>query len=303
MKREHQIFKVPGADYVIRVIGIQPTPFSDFYHALLRYSWWVTIAAISVAFLAANVVFALLFLILGGIKNAAPGSFADAFFFSVQTMGTIGYGALYPGSTASNLLVVAEAITGLSLTALATGLVFAKFSLPTARLVFSRSAVIFPLNGVPTLAFRLGNQRANQIVDAKIRVVMVRTEKTAEGAAFYRLLDLKLTRDRALSLSRSWSVLHILDRDSPLFGATPEKLLAEEVELQVMVVGLDDTTMATIHASHRYFAPQIHFGASLADVLSEADDGNLVLDLRRFHEVRPTQPTPDFPYPAARGEG
>jgi inward rectifier potassium channel len=214
-------------------------------------------------------------------------------------MGTIGYGALYPGSVGANTLVVAEAITGLTITALATGLVFAKFSRPTARFVFSREVAISPINGVPTLMFRLGNERGNQIVDAQIRLVMVRTEHTAEGATFYRMLDLRPTRERALSLSRSWSVLHTIDRDSPLAGDTPASLLATEVELQVMVVGLDDTSMQPIHASHRYFARQILWGARHADVLSETEDGNLLLDLRKFHDVQPTPATPDFPYPPA----
>jgi inward rectifier potassium channel len=296
VKRRPLTLIAPGADYTIRVVGAEPTPLRDFYHALLRLPWWVTIAAISGVFLLANALFALAFSVVGGIQHAANGSFASAFFFSVQTMGTIGYGAMYPDSTAANVLVVAESITGLTLTALATGLVFAKFSRSTALIMFTRQAVISPMNGVPTLMFRLGNQRGNQIVDARIRVVMVRTEQLPEGGTFYRMLDLKLQRARTLTLSRSWTVLHTIDADSPLWGETPDSCAAKEVELQVLVVGVDDITMQTVHGGHRYFAREIVWGARLSDVLAETPDGNMLLDLRKFHDVQPTARTPAFPY-------
>ncbi|HVV48216.1 MAG TPA: ion channel [Polyangia bacterium] len=294
--RQMKRLREPGADYEIRIVGDRRQPLRDFYHALLERPWWVTIAAISGAFLAANALFGVLYLLVGGVAHAAP-SFRDAFFFSVQTMGTVGYGAMFPESTGANLVVTAESITGLTLTALATGLVFAKFSRSTARLIFSQQATIGPLNGVPTLSFRLGNLRGNQIVDAQIKVVMIRTEKTSEGKLFYRMLDLALTRQRALSLSRSWNALHVIDAQSPLFGETPGTLAAKEVELQVQVVGLDDATMQTVHAGHRYFARDIRWGHRLADVLSETPDGHLLLDLRRFQDIEPTEPTVDFPYP------
>jgi inward rectifier potassium channel len=287
----------PGANYGIRIIGEDRQPLRDFYHGLLREPWRVTVAAISGVFLAVNAVFALGYMVVGGIAHGDPGSFLDAFFFSVQTMGTIGYGNLYPDSLASNLLVVAESITSLTLTALATGLVFAKFSRSTARLVFSKHAVISPVNGVPTLQFRIGNQRRNQIVDTRIRVVMMRTEKLAEGGTFYRMLDLKLTRDHALSLQRSWSALHPIDASSPLHGETPETAEVKEIELQVAVVGIDDITMQPVHALHRYFSHQILWGHRLADVLTEAEDGDLVLNLHNFQHTEPTQPTETFPYP------
>jgi inward rectifier potassium channel len=283
----------------MKVVGHRPTPLRDFYHALLQMPWGWTFAIISAFYLTANAVFALGYLAIGGISHAEPGSFADAFFFSVQTMGTIGYGAMYPETRAANVLVVAESLVGLLLTALATGLVFAKFSLSRARIMFTRTVVISPLNGVPTLMFRFGNERGNQIVNAQIHVVLMRTERTGEGGTFYRSYDLKLVRDKALSLSRSWSALHVIDRDSPLYGQTPESVQAQEVEIQVMVLGTDDTTMQTIHASYRYFTNNIHWGMRFVDVLSETEDGNMLLDLRRFHETLPTEPTADFPYPRA----
>jgi inward rectifier potassium channel len=299
VKEKHHAVTPPGADYQIHVVGAHNTLLRDFYHALLRLPWWVTIASISGSFLAANALFAVAYLAAHGIAHARSGSFLDAFFFSVQTMGTIGYGAMYPDSLVANVLVVGESLTGLTLTALATGLVFAKFSRSTARLVFTREAVISPMNGVPTLMLRLSNERTNQIVDVKIRAVLVRKEPTAEGGTFYRMIDLKLSRERALSLSRSWNVMHPIDRDSPLAGKTPQSLAAEETELSVMVIGIDDTTMQPVHAAHNYYAGQILWGARHLDIISDLPDGNMLVDLRKFHQTEPTTPTTYFPYPGS----
>jgi inward rectifier potassium channel len=292
-------FRPPGAPYEIRVVGARATPLRDLYHLLLRRSWAFTFAVIAGAFLTVNGLFGLGYFAVGGVANARHGSFADSFFFSVQTLATIGYGAMYPNATAAHTLVVAESILGIILTALVTGLVFAKFSRSTARIVFARSAVIGPVNGRPTLSVRVGNERGNQIVDAHIRVVLTRSERLDEGdktSTFYRMLDLPLAREHSLSLSRSWSVQHSIDEASPLHGATPASFVEQESELQIMVVGLDDTSMQPAHAAHRYFAHQICWGARYRDILSEAEDGALVLDLGRFHEVEPTAPTPEFPY-------
>jgi inward rectifier potassium channel len=302
MERRPFSVKTEGADYEIRVVGARPTPLRDFYHALLRASWWATVGAISGAYLAANALFAAAFMVTGGVagglEHAGAASFRDAFFFSVQTMGTIGYGAMFPRSTAANVVVVVESIVSLLLTALATGLVFAKFSRSRARFMFTRQVTISPMNGAPTLTLRLGNERGNQIVDAHIRMVLTRTERTSEGRTFYRMLDLVPTRDRVPALSRSWTVLHRIDATSPLHGETPASMAEKDAELGIMVVGLDETSMQTVHVSHRYFARDIIWGARHADVLTETPEGHLVLDLHRFHDLEPTEPTVDFPYPS-----
>lgn len=282
-------------EYEIRVLGAPRTPLRDFYHALLQLNWPATIGVIAFAYVAVNGVFALFYYATSGIAFARPRSLLDAFYFSVQTMGTIGYGHMYPDSPGANALVVVESTASLVLTALATGLVFAKFSRPTARLMFSERMAFSPMNGVPTLSFRLGNLRKNRIVEATLRLVMLRTERTLEGKDFYRAIDLKLTRDR-LTLQRSWNALHVVDETSPLFRDTPESLLEDGVEFIVSVSGLDDTWMQTVHATHRYSAQQVAFGYRLADVLTE--EGNtLTLDLAKFHTLEPSAPLSSFPYP------
>jgi inward rectifier potassium channel len=126
---------------------------------------------------------------------------------------------------------------------------------------------------------------------------MIRTEKTLEGATFYRMYDLVLTRDRSPAMQRSWTALHPITEKSPLFGKTPESLKRDEVEILVTVFGVDDTSLQPVHAQHRYADDEIVWGARHADVLREDADGGLTLDLRRFHDVEPTKPTPEFPYP------
>ncbi|MEZ4240297.1 MAG: hypothetical protein R3F59_29915 [Myxococcota bacterium] len=153
------------------------------------------------------------------------------------------------------------------------------------------------MDGVPTLRVRVGNQRGNNIVDAQLRIVLVRTERLPEGNTFYRLLDLKLARSQAPALARSLMMLHPIDADSPLFGATPESLADDEIELMVTVSGTDDLSLLPVHAGHNYADGAIAWGHQHADVLTEQDDGTLVLDVAKFNVIEPTQPTPTFPYP------
>lgn len=286
--------------YRIRVIGGKPGGWTDMYHGLVRMPWWAALGLIVVVFLLLNLVFAILYLELGGIAHADPRSLADAFFFSVQTMGTIGYGDMHPVGTAANVLMVLESIVGLLITALATGLVFARFSRLRGRVVFSRRVALSPMDGVPTLQIRVGNERSNRIYDADFQLLLTLTTRTAEGVTFYKTEDLKLVRDRAHSLSRSWTLLHKVQPGSPLHGATPESLAAADAEIVVALSGVDETTLQPIHARHTWEHPSIAWGARLADILTENEEG-MTLDLTHFHDLVETPPAPGFPYPAASG--
>jgi inward rectifier potassium channel len=280
----------------VSVIGAPRAPFRDFHHRFLRASWWVALSAIVVAFLALNAIYALLFMWTGGVRDADPRSFLDAFYFSVQTMGTIGYGDMYPISRAANFLVVTEAVASLIVTALATGLVFSKFSQVQARVAFTKTIAITPMDGVPTMMFRLGNERGNQIVEAQLHVVMIRTEKTREGMTFYRMIDLPLVRERSQAFTRSWTAMHTIAASSPLFGVSEEQMNAEEMEFIVSLVGTDDTSLQPVHARQHYMHTDVVWGVRHADILTEQPDGTIILDLRKFHDTIPTQATPDFPY-------
>lgn len=282
---------------VTTVIGAPPVSLRDVYHLFLRTSWPVALGAIVVSWLALNAVFAALYVSVGGVENMRARSFWDGFVFSVETMGTIGYGSMYPTSVAANTIMIAESVTGLIVTAVATGMIFAKFSRSTSRVVFSSHLVIGPMDGVPTLMMRVGNARGNAILEATVRIAMTRTEHLKEGTLFYRMVDLRPSRDRSPAMARTWTVLHPITPDSPLWGATPESLARDEVEFMVTVVGIDDTSLQQVHARARYLDREVVWGARHADVLSEDRNGNLVLDVGRFDEILPTEPTEGFPYP------
>lgn len=295
------------SSYKVTVIGApRESALRDAYHYFLRLTWPRALALLVAAYLALNTVFALAYLLVGGVSHMKPGSFFDAYAFSVQTLGTIGYGTMSPETRAAQALVTLESVTALLFTALATGLLFAKFSQPVGRVAFATYATIAPMDGVPTLMVRVGNERGNAIVDAQVRLVLMRTVKTREGVTFYRMEDLAPRRDRTPAMNRSWTVMHALDERSPLHGATPASLARDEAELMVSLVGVDDTSYQPVHARAIYESHQILFGARHADVLSETTDGDVVLDVRRFDEVVGTAATEEFPYawtPATKGEG
>ncbi len=202
MRRAKRKEMLRTASYNIHIIGVPAPGVRDLYHALLRVPWWAAFTIIVGGYLLLNGIFALLYLWIGGVANVRPGSVLDAFFFSVQTMGTVGYGSMYPASTAANVLVVAESVTSLVVTALATGLVFVRFSQTRARLVFSSKVAVGPMDGVPTLMLRVGNERRGNIVGTQFRLTFTRTSKTAEGVTIYRLEELPLVRSRAPELDR-----------------------------------------------------------------------------------------------------
>jgi inward rectifier potassium channel len=269
------------------VIGLPSAWGQDLYHSLLRASWRWTLAAIVAAFLLANFVFAGFFALAGGIANARPGSLLDAFFFSVETMGTVGYGELYPATRLAHALVVAEVVVGVLLVATATGLVFAKFSRPTARILFSRSAIVARMDGAPALMFRVANMRFDLVVAGEFQLVLIRTERTHEGQIIYRMHELKLVRPRVPTLTRTYLAVHRIDEQSPLYGATPESIERDEVQLVVALTGIDGTTSQTVYAGHDYLPGDIRFGVRFADMLSDLPDGRLRVDFSRFDELQP----------------
>jgi inward rectifier potassium channel len=279
----------------IEVVGAPSIWHHDLYHAMLRAPWWIDFIVICTAFIVLNVFFTAAYAVTDGISNAQSAS--DLFFFSVQTMATIGYGVMYPESFASHVLVTCEAITGILFSAVTTGVVFTKFSAPKARIEFASRAVITLMDGVPTMMLRAANQRGNEIVEATVRLSILRTEQTKEGQRMYRVHDLKPTRDRQPAFSRTWLIMHHLTSGSPLFGATPQSMKDGEMELIVSIVGTDENSAQLLHARHRYPDSEIIWGARYADLLSDLPRGRLLLDMRKFHDTVPTPPTADFAYP------
>jgi len=192
-----------------------------------------------------------------------------------------------PATLYANLVVTIETAVGLMFLALATGLVFARFSRPTARLLFSRVAVIGPQNGRPTLSFRVANVRRNQILQGEVAVSLLRDERTTEGVLIRRFYELKLTRYRSPVLAMTFTVMHEIDHDSPLSGATAASLEGDNAELVVTASGIDETIAQQVHARTSYLPDEILWNHRFVDVIGWTEDGRRVIDYRRFHDTLP----------------
>lgn len=258
---------------------------SDLYHRLLTESWPALLVRIALTFIAVNAMFAVVYMLDDGVENARAGSFGDAFFFSVQTMATIGYGKMSPQSFLANVMVSFEALTGLIGLAVVTGLIFAKFSRPTARVRFSKVAIVSRRDGVPSLMFRMANLRGNRIVDATVRVVFARQETTLEGEEMRRFYDLKLQRDRNSIFIYSWTAIHPIDKTSPFYGQSVKSMEEKSCEIIASVVGLDETFAQTVHARHVYKPREVLWDRRFVDILERRADGTLWIDYTHFDDV------------------
>ncbi|MDY7004953.1 MAG: ion channel [Cyanobacteriota bacterium] len=282
--------KIGPANFIIS--GMTRFEWSDFYHWLLQISWQKLWGIIISFYLIINIIFTFLYLASSnGIANAQPGSFSDAFSFSVQTMATIGYGAMYPTNTYTHILVTIEVFIGLIGMAMITGLMFARFSLPTARVLFSKVAIISPYNGIPTLMFRIANQRQNWIVETQVRVTLLMDEEvSAEGHSLRRFCDLKLVRSQTPMLALTWLVMHQIDENSPLYHCSEndfKNVNNQDMRFFIMLTGLDGTVSQTIHARHIYTLDQIMWHQRFVDIMFTSADGKNYVDYSHFHDVMP----------------
>ncbi len=275
----------------IQVRGLKVGFFDDAYHRVLVSSWWVFFGAASLMFLGLNLIFGLLYMIEpGSISGARPGSFPDAYFFSVQTLATIGYGGLQPDTLYGHILVTGEALVGIFFTALTTGLTFAKFSRPTARVLFAEKGIITMRDGQPYLAFRMANRRNNRIIEAQLRVVLLTVEKTLEGETLRRPHELPLVRDRNAVFTLTWLAMHRIDEASPFYGwesGRLEEMKKQGFDIFLALSGTDETSAHTLHARYAYSLDDIVVRARYVDVIQTEPDGSRIIDYSRFHDVEP----------------
>ena len=268
-------------------IGLPRDGWRDAYHVLLTLPTAAFLVVLAVAFLAINAVFALLYMAdPGGITNARPGNFEDAFFFSVQTLGTLGYGVMSPRSFAANATATLETFVGLANLAIATGLLFARISRPSARIMFSRRAVVTAFDGVQTLIFRAANQRRNLVIEADVSVTMIHDVTTREGVLLRRFDELKVLRARSPMFFMTWQVMHPIDENSPLHGETTQSLIDKRAEILVVMKGIDETFVSTIHARTSYTPDEVVWDGQFADIFTVDEHGMRAIDFRRFHEIR-----------------
>ncbi|GAC1352107.1 MAG: ion channel [Polyangiales bacterium] len=283
----------------IVTLGQKWAPHEDLYHRVLTSSWTEFFLLIACAYVGANVLFAFAFMAQqGSISNARAGSIQDAFFFSVQTMATIGYGTMAPATLYAHIVVTIEAFCGILGVALITGITFSKFARPTARVLFTKNPVVTVRDGVPHLMFRIANWRNNLVVEARLRVTLLVTETTMEGDTIRRPLELALVRDSTPMFTLTWTAMHRIDETSPFYGPDAmDRLRARGGELYLSLQGTDETFSQTIHARHAYKLDDITWNARFVDVLTLLPDGTRQLDYRKFHQVEAV----DAPRPVPPG--
>ncbi|MFN3926682.1 MAG: ion channel [Pseudanabaenaceae cyanobacterium] len=263
----------------------------DPYHLLFFVPWWAFFLIILAIYLATNLLFAIAYSFdLQGIANAEQGSFLDAFFFSVHTYGTIGYGSMYPKSIYVNSIVTIESIVSLIEVALLTGLTFSRFARSNARIVFSKVATVANYNGVPTLMFRLANQRSNIILEAKINACLLIDEVSQEGHKLRRFYDLNLIRDKTPYFILSWLAMHPIDQNSPFYLLSQEALEERQAVIIVTVIGLDETVMQELHARHVYYMSDILWNHRFVDIFEQLPNGKTRINYRHFNMVEPVVP-------------
>lgn len=281
-----RIVRFGGREFVSE--GLANGFWTDLNHRAMTASWTAFFASALGVFLALNLVFAVIYA-LGAdpIANATPGSLPMLFFFSVETLATVGYGDMHPQSVYGHIVATAEIFTGMSLIAVMTGLVFSRFSRPRARLVFAKRPVIGQHDGKPTLMLRLANARQNRISGATARLWLLTTEKTIEDRPYRRFRELKLIRNENPTFALSWTVFHVIDGQSPMLGATPQSLEASDAGLLLTVTGVDEQLVQELHSRNSYSHADVAWGEHYADILSTGDDGRTRIDYGRLDDTEP----------------
>lgn len=286
-----------GLGFTVRVgkteitkIGARRFDWHDAYHVIMSLTWPRFFAGAVGVYLFANLVFATIYFLGDQAINNAH-TFLDHLFFSVETLATVGYGNMSPATIYGHVVATAEIITGMLSIAVMTSLVFARFSKPTARVLFSNVAVIARYGGVPTLMLRVANQRHSYILEATASLTLLRDETTPEGHSLRRFYDLKLERARSPMFALSWQIMHRIDASSPLYGVTPEALREGDMRLAVTLSGVDESFAAAVISRHDYASEEIVFDKKFVDIFVEGDHPrHLYIDLSRFHDVEALDP-------------
>ena len=263
-------------------------------HELLRISWIKFIGLLVAVYLFLNLLFAGCFAafgpedLIGSGAQQLGGRFGQAFFFSIQTFATIGYGQIGPNGLAANLIVTVEALVGMMYQALATGLLFARFARPNASILFSHLAVIAPYQDGLSLQFRIANLRRTEIIELEAQVLFSAMEPDGRGGTVRKYARLPLERNKVVFFPLSWTIVHPIDADSPLAGKTRADLERARAEILVLLSGIDETFEQSVHARSSYLTDEIAWNARFTSMyLQSASDPDVAVDINRLHEIEP----------------
>jgi inward rectifier potassium channel len=291
-RRKGRLLRI--GDYAIEKTGVARFDWRDPYYYAVALSWPRFLLSLVALFAAINLVFGLLYLMHpGSLANAHPGSLSDAFFFSLETATTVGYGDMYPVSHYGRLVAGCEMMVGVAFTALTTGLLFVRFSRPKAQILYAKNAVVAVHNGQPTLMIRTANGRLSMISGVSAHLGMIRTNRRADGQILRQIYELPLIRSRLPLFTLAWTLMHPIDASSPLHGYDAARLVEDDVHLWVSVEGYDGTLATMITDLQAYGPADILYGMRYTGAISADAEGHPTADLRELSQIEPdTGPEP-----------
>jgi inward rectifier potassium channel len=266
------------------------------YHWLLTISWVKFFMIVVAAYFVTNIAFAFGYMLCGedalhGLEGYSIGrAFIEEFFFSVQTLATIGYGRLSPNNMAANILVTFEALVGLLGFAMATGLLFARFSRPIARIIFSKNAVVAPFRERTALMFRIANERSSQLIEVRATVTLSRLDMK-DGRTARKFYSLPLERENVVFFPLHWVIVHPIDENSPLHGVTKDRFDESDAEILILLTGIDETFSQTVHARSSYKHGEVVWDAKFADMFVPSDGGMMSIDVKKIHDLEEKKPS------------
>jgi inward rectifier potassium channel len=291
--RKPKPIPIGRAEFGLWKLGAQRFDLRDPYHLAVSLRWPHFAVVLIGVWLAINVVFALLYLLSpGDVASARPGSFTDVFFFSIETLATVGYGVMAPATLYGHIVSSAEIVTGMAFTAIVTGLLFVRFSRPKAKILYADDAVVTTHNGKPTLMLRLANARTSIMTGANARVFTLLVETTTEGTTFRRVHDLLLLQSYLPVFLMPWTLIHVIDESSPLHGYDAESLAAADARIFMTLEARDQALAALVQDLKSYPAAHIRFGMHFADTVTFDESGTVTADLSRISLLEPDTARP-----------
>lgn len=288
LKRQRGAHVVRIGEREIETRGLSDSFWTDLYHRSMTVYWPVFFGTAAAIFIILNTLFAFLYW-LGDepIANVAGNEPLGLFYFSIETLATVGYGDMHPQTHYGHFIATVEIFTGMSFLAVMTGLIFARFSRPRARFIFAQYAVVTGHQGQPTLMIRIANARNNTISQATARLWLIRMETTVEGYELRRYHELLLERREHPMFMLSWSIFHTIDETSPLYRMTKADLAAVDANLTLNVSGVDDSSAQHLYARRIYSYEDIRWNHRYRDITGTSNEGKLLIDYSVFHEVEP----------------
>lgn len=284
MRKKSSPVKIRSGEFEFHRLNVEQRDLRDIYHWMLTLSWPQFAVFVLSIYVVINLVFSV-FYYLGRPCIAGMESFSDAFFFSVETLATVGYGHFYPDTFYGHMVATVEIMVGMFGLAVITGLIFVRFSRPTARLVFSRKLVISPFDGQPALMMRVANLRHQAMAEAEFRVMLIRNVFVKEGEYMRRFYPLPLQFDRLITFPVALTIRHMIDDQSPLYGMTAEDLEKSDVRIMASIVCIDTVIPASVQSQQHYTWKDIHFGHRFVEIYNDIDDHSMTVDYGLLHEI------------------